>query len=112
MDKSDFIKTLKGFKKDIADIEKVCQKTAGHQVKAKATLDGLEFLATKWFENIEPLLRSIFRLDEEVLNSYREPFGKILELAGGKPSKGVVLKILESILNSYHVKILLDFGHS
>jgi hypothetical protein len=107
MEKSDFVNTLKDFKKNIADLEKICQKTIGQQVQAKKTLDSLESLATNWFENIEPVLRSTFHLEEEVLNSYREPFGKLLELSGSRPSKRVVVTILESILNTYHVKILV-----
>lgn len=107
MEKNDFVNALKEFKKDIADLEKICQKTVGQQVQAKKTLDSLESLATNWFENIEPVLRSTFHLEEDVLNSYREPFGKLLELSGGRPSKKVVVTILESMLNSYHIKLLV-----
>jgi hypothetical protein len=107
MEKSDFVNALKDFKKNIADLAKICDKTAGQQIQAKETLGKLELLATNWFENVEPVLRSTFHLDEETINSFREPFGKILELSGGRPSKKVISTILESILNSYHVKILV-----
>lgn len=107
MDKDDFVKTLKDFRKDMSGLAKACQKATGNQVQSKTLLDGLETLATRWFEHLDPTLRSTFRLDEEVLNRYREPFGKALELSGGKPAKRVVLTILESILRSYHTDILV-----
>jgi hypothetical protein len=107
MEKSDFVNALKDFKKDIAEVEKVCQKTAGQQIQARTRLERLESLATNWFEYFEPILRSTFHFEEEILDSFREPFGKLLELSGGRPSKKVILTILESILNSYHVRILV-----
>lgn len=107
MDKSDFVKALKSFRRDISDLEKACQKSRGNQIQAKSLIDGLEALATEWFEHLDPTLRSTFHLEEEVLSRYREPFGKILELSGGRPSKRVVLTILDSIINSYHANILV-----
>jgi len=107
MDKGDFIKVLKDFRKDISDLEKTCKKVTGKQVQSKKLLDGLEALATRWFDQLEPTLRATFHSDEETLNKYREPFGKTLELSGGKPSKRVILTILESILRSYHSDILV-----
>jgi hypothetical protein len=107
MDKGDFIKELKEYKKDISDVEKACEKVTGKQIQTKSLLDRLETLATKWFEHLEPILRSTFQLEEEVITNYREPFGKLLELSGGKPSKKVVLTILGAIIRSYHVDILV-----
>lgn len=107
MEKSDFVSALKDFKKDIAEVEKVCQKTAGQQVQTKTSLERIESLATNWFETFEPVLRSTFHFEEDVLNSFREPFGKLLELSGGRPSKMVILTILESILDTYHIRILV-----
>lgn len=107
MDKGDFVRILKDFRKDINELQKACQKTTGNQVQAKSLLDRLETLATKWFEHLDPILRSTFHFDEELLGRYREPFGKLLELSGGKPSKRVVLTILGSVLKSYHVDILV-----
>ena len=107
MEKEDFVRILKDFRKDAIALQKACQKVTYKQIQAKQLLDGLESLATRWFEHLEPTLRSTFRLDEEVLNKYREPFGKVLELSGGKPSKRVVLTILESSLRSYHADILV-----
>jgi hypothetical protein len=107
MDKGEFVKSLKDFRKDIAALEKVCRKVKGNQLQTKKILDGLEVLTTKWFENLEPILRSAFHLGEEVLSKYREPFGKLLELTGGRPSKKIVITILDSILNSYNTNILV-----
>lgn len=107
MDKSDFIKALKEYKKEIKYIENICLKTSGPRIQAKTTLDGIEAFATKWFENFEPILRFTFNVDDEILNRYREPFGKLLELSGGKPSKKVILTILAAFIKSYHVDILV-----
>jgi len=107
MDKGDFVKALKDFRKDISDLEKACQKIIGKQVQSKTLLNEIEAVATRWFEYIDPTLRSTYRLDDDVLSEYREPFGKMLELSGGKPSRRVILTILQSILSSYHVNILV-----
>jgi hypothetical protein len=107
MDKADFVKTLKDFKKEISGLANRCRDITSSRVRSRAIWDALESLATRWFEQIEPILRSTFRLDDEVLQRYREPFGKILELSGGEPSKRVVQTILDSILRSYHVDVLV-----
>jgi hypothetical protein len=107
MEKADFIKVLKDFKKEISDLDKICQKTSGKQLRQKALLERFEAIGTKWFEQVEPNLRSTFHFDEDMLSTYRQPFGKLLELSGGKPSKKVIQTILESILNSYHINILV-----
>ncbi len=107
MEKEDFVRILKDFRKDATALQKACQKVTYRQIQAKQLLDELESLATRWFEQLEPTLRATFHLGDEVLDKYREPFGKILELSGGKPSKRVVLTIIESILGSYHADILV-----
>ncbi len=107
MGKEDFVRILKDFRKDTIALQKACQKVTYRQIQAKHLLDELESLATRWFEQLEPTLRSTFHLSGEVLDRYREPFGKILELSGGKPSKRVVLTILESTLGSYHPDLLV-----
>jgi hypothetical protein len=107
MDKSDFVKVLKDFRRETADILKICQKASGTQIQSRKILDGLETLATKWFESIEPILRLSFHFEQEELVGFREPFGKLLELSGGRPSKKVVLTILDSILSSYHADLLV-----
>ncbi len=107
MEKEDFVKILKEFKKDIIDLEKQCQKAPGDRVRAKALLSKLEVLATRWFEQIDQPLRSTFHLDEEVVHKYREPLGKVLELSGGQPSKRVIQTILGAILRSYQADILV-----
>jgi hypothetical protein len=107
MEKEDFVRVLKDFRKDAIGLQKACQKVTYKQIQAKQLLAGLESLATRWFEQLEPTLRSTFHLGDDVLDKYREPFGKILELSGGKPSKRVVLTILESMIDKYHAEILV-----
>jgi len=107
MDKDEFINILKVYRKDIFDLAKLCKKMSGKQVQSKTLLEKLETSATRWFDQIEVTLRATFHLDDEILNKYREPFGKILELSGGRPSKRVILTILESILRSFKSDILV-----
>lgn len=107
MDKGDFVQTLKNYKQEIGAARKRCQKVTGKQIQARAFLDQLEAVATKWFDDIERTLRSTFQLDEDVLSQYREPLGKILELSGGKPSRRVVQTILDAIARSFHGDILV-----
>lgn len=107
MDKGDFVKFLKDFRKELDKIQKECKNVTGKQIQSKRLLDEIEILATRWFEYINPILRSTFHFDDVALNIYREPFGKLLELSAGKPSNRVVLTILESILKSYHANILV-----
>jgi hypothetical protein len=107
MDKEDFIKILKDFRKDISDLVKACQKARGNQIQSKNILAKLEALGTRWFEDLDPPLHHTIHLDEEVLVKSRERLGKILELSGGRPSRRVVQTILESILGSYNIDILV-----
>jgi hypothetical protein len=107
MDKQDFVKLLKEFKKDTSDLAKDCRAARGKQVQTRALLNRLEVLATRWFEQIEPVLRSTYGFDEDVVFAYREPFGKLLELSGGRPSKRVVQTIFRAILRDYHAEILV-----
>lgn len=108
MDKEDFVKVLKAFKKDIGALARKCRQVAGKQIQSGALLGELEILATRWFTEIEPSLRSTYTLDDEVLRRYREPLGKILELVGGKPSKTIVQTILDAILRSFQIDILVS----
>lgn len=107
MDKVDFVRSLKSFKTDINNIAKESQKVTGKQIQSKALLNRLEVLATTWFEQIEPILRSDFQFNEEIISKYRDPFGKMLELIGGKPSKLVIETILGAICLSYHVDLIV-----
>jgi hypothetical protein len=107
MNKEDFVATLKAFKKDVGKLAKKCQDVTGKQIQSKVILNELELLATKWFDDIEPSLRSTYLLDADILRRYREPLGKILELTGGKPSKTVVQTIYNTLLRTFHTDILV-----
>lgn len=107
MDKENFVKSLKDFKKEIIGLAKACQNTSGNQIQAKSLLNQLEVLGTKWFEYLDQSLRTIYHIEEECLTKYREPFGKILELSGRNPSKKVIKTILDAILQSYTIDILV-----
>jgi len=107
MDKDSFVDLLKTFKKRASGLAKNCRDASGKQVQSAKLLADLEGFATQWFDEIEPVLRGAYSLDEDVLLRYREPLGKILELIGGRPSKSMVQTTLGSIAASIHVDILL-----
>jgi len=107
MEKEDFVNFLKAFKKESSDIVKKCQKVSGKQIQSKSLLTEIEKLSSKWFEQLEPFLRSNFKFNDEIISKYREPFGKLLELTDGKPSKRVIQTILDAILRSFHSDILV-----
>lgn len=107
MDKEPFVIILKDFKKECNGIAKKCQKVTGKQVQSKNLLSEIEVLSTKWFEQIEPFLRSNFKFDDEIISKYRDPFGKLLELLDSKPSKKVIQTIFDAILRSFHSEILV-----
>lgn len=107
MDKQDFVRLLKQFKKDTGDLAKDCEAANGAQVQTCSLLNRLELLATEWFEHIEPILRSMYGFGDELLLTYREQFGKLLELSGGRPSKRVVQTIFQAILRDYQAEILV-----
>lgn len=104
--KQDLLKILKKLKKDVTQLAKKCQKAPGKQIQSKALLESLESLGTLWFEEIEPVLRTTTSV-ETVLIRYQEFFGKLLELSGSKPSKKVVVQILDQINQTYHSDIVV-----
>ncbi|MBI4764967.1 MAG: hypothetical protein HY787_10220 [Deltaproteobacteria bacterium] len=107
MDKENFIAVLKEFKKECGITLRKSERVTGKQLQNRTLLNQIENLSTKWFEHLEPLLRSSFNLDEDVILIYREQFGKLLELSGGKPSKRVVQTIFDAILRSFHINLLV-----
>jgi len=108
MDKVEFLNSLKAFRKEISDLEKLCQKAPGRQVQSKALLDSLETLATRWFDEIDQPLHFIYQIDESTLNFYREQFGRLLELSDSKPSKALVIDSLRKIQETLHSNILVS----
>jgi hypothetical protein len=107
MDGDSFVDLLKKFKKRTNGLAKKCQGIGGKQVQSAAVLSDLEALATQWFNEIEPTLRSAYSIDEDALLRYREPLGTLLELVGGRPSKNLVQEALGSIAASFHIDILV-----
>ncbi len=107
MDKENFVQFLKNFKKDINALSKKIQKVTGKQIQSRTLLSDIEVLATKWFDEIETTIRSTYEVDNAIIAKYREPFGKILELIDGKPSKKALQSIFDGILSCFHVDILV-----
>jgi hypothetical protein len=107
MNKEDFVATIKEFKRSVSVLAKACQKVTGKQIQSKTLLNELESVATRWFDEFEPALRATYHFDDQTLQQFREPFGKILELIGGKPSKISVQSILYPIINSIQASILV-----
>jgi hypothetical protein len=108
MNKSEILELAKSYKDEIHEVKNNCQNISGKQIQTIKLKESLELLATKWFDQIEPLLRNKIYLDEAIINQYREPFGKILELSDGKPSKRVVLTILETVAKNFHKDIIVE----
>ena len=107
MEKQVFVGALKGYKKEILDLLKTCEGSSGKQLQNKTLLSRLEQAGTRWFDEFEPPLRASFGIPEEVITGYREPFGKLLELSGGRPSRAVVATILAAILKGYQADLLV-----
>jgi hypothetical protein len=107
MEKGNFVDLLKAFIKRTKQLIRFCQNTAGNQIQSGKLLSALEALATQWFNEVDPTLRSAYSLDEGLLNKYRDLLGKILEMIGGRPSKKLVQDVLGRIARSFHVDILV-----
>jgi hypothetical protein len=107
MEKQEFVAILKKYKDDLQSLSRNCQKAPGKQIQTRSLLSEVEVLAASWFENIEPTLRSTYKLSDDVITQFRDPFGKLLEIIEGRPSKQVVLTLLSVILSSYHNKLLV-----
>lgn len=107
MEKTEFIPLLKQAKSRLQLLAKKCERAPGKQVQSKSLLSELEEFATDWFEQIEPILRSAYRFSDDSLLPLREPFGNILEVCGGKPSKQAVLAILNPLLGTFHQSLIV-----
>ena len=108
MEKQEFISFLKEIKSQLQILITRCSKSSGKQVQSKSLLIELESFATKWFEQVEPELRSFYNLSDSSINVQRELFGKILDLCDGRPSKQVVVKFLNTIRESFHKEIVTN----
>jgi hypothetical protein len=107
MEKQDFVALLKAFRGRAKQLMRFCQNTTGNRIQSSKLLSALEALATQWFSEIEPVLRSVYSLDEDLLNKYRDLLGEILVLIGGRPSRKLVEDALDPIARSFHVDILV-----
>ncbi len=112
MEKDSFVNLLKTFKKRASGLAKECGDVSGKQVQSAALLADLEGFATQWFDEIEPVLRGAYDLEQDVLLEYRERLGRLLELVGGRPSRTQVQETLSSIAASFHVDILVPVQKS
>jgi hypothetical protein len=112
MEKQNFIDLLKTFRKDASSLAVKCQNAPGRQVQSKTLLSALEALATTWFEEIEPILRSTYSVSQEALLRYHDLLGGLLVLAAGRPSKSAVHDVLGPIAASFHVDILVPVQKS
>jgi len=108
MSKEDLVKELKAYKASLQATTRNCKRVRGRQIQSKALLGDLETFATEWFDKLDPQLRSSYAFDDSVLTGYREPLGKLLELTGGKPSKSVVITILETLTSSIHSDLIVS----
>ena len=106
MKKEEFIEVVKEYKEQLLDVKKRSQEVAGDQIQTKKILLEIESLATKWFEVIDVNIQA-YSLSSDVLQVFRSRFEKLLELVGGRPSKRVVVTILDSIISLYHTNILV-----
>jgi|GEM_PF-831276 len=102
MNKQDFINLLKDFKKEIVAVSKECQSAKGRQVQTKELLGKLEKLGVVWFDKIESGLRAQYDIDDEITGKYRDLFGRVLEITGGRPSKRIVQELLDKLTENYH----------
>ena len=107
MDHDSFVIAVKEFRKRLSDLSTRCDQARGRHVQSAATLADLEKLATQWFSEIEPTLRSSYSLDEGLVARYHDHFGKLLELLGGKPSKSSVQMVLTPVAAAFHVDIVV-----
>ncbi len=107
MEKKEFVTSLKEMKSHLQALKKRCENTPGKQIQSKSLLQELENFATKWFEQVEPTLRSSYHFTDDSLARPREACGKILEISGGKPSKQVVVGVLTPFLDSFHAELLV-----
>jgi hypothetical protein len=107
MNKNDFVTVLKTYRKNCFELDKASEKAAGKQIQARALLNEIEVFATRWFDEIEPTLRSTYSLEETILAKYRAPLGALLESVGGKPSKQVIRSNLAAILNGFHAEVVV-----
>jgi hypothetical protein len=107
MNKDDFIKILKQHKKNVVDVVRQCHKFNGKQIHLKNLLTSFESLGTMWFEEIDQQMQSAFKIDNEILEKYRESFGKLLEMSGTHPAKTTAQGVLDDISRNYHTDILV-----
>ncbi len=111
MNKDDFIETLKAFRGSLVELKKTCLEVSGNQLQSKKIFSAIEAIARVWFDTIESNL-DVFSVNKEILLAFHDRFEKLLELIGGRPTKGVVITILDSLIDSFHTNILVPVQKS
>lgn len=107
MNKSEFVRSLKEFKEGLEQLQADCDAAPGKQVRRVGLLDRMEKVAALWFETYEPKLRWDFKFDEHVLDRFRLPFGRLLEITDGSPSKKVAGDLIREALAGFHPDLIV-----
>lgn len=107
MSKEQILKTLSAIENTLDRLKQDFGKSEIKYISRKQTQQEVKSIATKWFEEIEPIIQQ-FGVKESVKKKYHEQFTQLLELSlKEKVWKKTYLKLIEGILVSFKDDILV-----
>lgn len=106
---SQLISDLKEFQIEIKSVTGNISKNASSQIQSKEILKSIESISERWFNefNSELIKYDIFELS--IIESYSSKFSLLLELSNKRPSKTIVLEILQKLVDSFNKEIIIQF---
>ena len=112
--KDNILKSVEELISSIKSLEGLVRLNKGEFISKSSIKDLAKNIARKWFEEIEPLLKHSFTLDDTLLQKYHECFDNFLKFSlAANSRKSTYLKCINTILadiNTDIVKFILKSG--
>jgi len=104
--KDSFLSTLENVESVVKSIKSLIKLNRGEYISKKNIKDSVTSLSRKWFEDVEPALKT-FSINEEVIKKYRFQFDKLLELSLKQSRKNTYSLIIEGLLRDFRSDIIV-----
>lgn len=105
--KSEILEQLTKFENDLRTLRKEVNKLETLRVAKTSLRDQANLLATRWFDEIQPPLESIFKLPEPLLQETSNHMQQLLVLSRPNNRATSYIQVLDAVLKGYKDKFIL-----
>lgn len=100
--KDSFLNLLEEIETSIKSLKGFIKFNKGEFISKKAITDLSKDTSRKWFEEVEPSLKTIFSIDDQIIQRYHGYFDKLLKLSlASKSRKSSYSLLIESLLTNF-----------